>query len=325
MLYSSGKHTYEIVDHWAKCPKGWSLGAVSDVSIDSQDRVYLFTRGDHPVTVFDREGNILTSWGEGLFKITHGIHAGSDGSVYCTDVGNHTVSKFTPEGKLLLVLGNKDQPSDTGFTGFVGIEPNIGFYEELARVKASLAMKKRVAPPFNRPTGVFVSSSGEIYVSDGYGNARIHKFSPDGTLLFSWGELGNGPGQFICPHSVWIDKQQRVWVTDRDNYRIQIFSTQGKFLSQWRNLALPCVVVIDNEETVYVPEPLGQRLSIFTIDGNLLARWYNQEEKNIIPFTFPHGTAVDSEGNLYVANVGAGVWTMDQVSGSNIVKFARRS
>jgi DNA-binding beta-propeller fold protein YncE len=317
MIYDSGRHKYEVVDKWAKCPEGWSLSGTSGLSIGPQDRVYVFSRSPHPIMVFDREGNLLTSWGEGLFKRPHGIHVGSDGSVYCTDMGNHTVSKFTPEGKLLFTLGNKDQPSDTGYPGVVGIQPHHGFYERLARASVCIAAKKRVGPPFNCPTGVFVSSSGDIYVSDGYGNARIHKFSPDGTLLFSWGELGDGPGQFMCPHSVWVDKQERVWVADRANYRIEIFDRQGKFLSQWSELAQPCDVCIDNEETVYISEALCQRLSIFTIEGKLLVRWYNHEEKNIIPFTYPHVTAVDSEGNLYLLNAPGG--------GGGIVKFARRT
>jgi DNA-binding beta-propeller fold protein YncE len=168
--------------------------------------------------VFDREGNLLTSWGEGLFKRAHGSRIGRDGSVYCTDDSNHTVFKFTPEGKLLLMLGNKDHPSDTGYV------QQGGLYESLATIK-------RGGPPFNRPTGVALSSSGEIYVSDGYGNSRVHKFTPAGTLLFSWGEPGIAPGQFRLPHSVWVDKQERVWVCDRENNRIQIFDARGEFLS----------------------------------------------------------------------------------------------
>ena len=194
MYDGTGKYTYELVDGWAKMPEGVSFIDVGGLSIDSQDRVYVLNRGAHPVMVFDREGNLLTTLGKGLFNRPHGVCIGPDGSLYCTDDGNHTVMKFAPDGKLLMTLGNKDHPSDTGYV-------NKGSMEE------KLATIKRSGPPFNRPAGVALSSSGEIYVSDGYGNARVHKFTPDGTLLFSWGEPGTAPGQFRVPHSVRVDKK----------------------------------------------------------------------------------------------------------------------
>ena len=307
MAYGTGKYTYELVDGWAKCPDGWSFIDVCGLSIDSQDRVYILSRSAHPVAVFDREGNLLTSWGEGFFKRAHGTCVGPDGSVYCTDDGNHTVSKFTLDGKLLLTLGNKDQPSDTGYVR-----------------KEGLATIKRGGPPFNRPTGVALSSSGEIYVSDGYRNARVHKFTPDGTLLFSWGEPGNAPGQFRTPHSIWVDKRERVWVADRENNRIQIFDARGEFLSQWTDLSLPTDIFIDDEETVYISE-LSRRVSIFTINSKLLARWDSQGQvKETDLFLAPHTIAVDSKGDLYVGEVS---WAHDRIDrGSRtVLKFARRT
>ncbi len=224
------------------------------------------------------------------------------------------MSKFTPEGKLLLTLGNKDQPSDTGY------------------VQEDLASVKRGGPPFNNPTGVALSSSGEIYVSDGYGNARVHKFAPDGTLLFSWGEPGDAPGQFRLPHSAWVDKQERVWICDRSNNRVQIFNEKGEFLDQRTDLNLPNTLVMDNEETVYVAE-LSRRVSIFTIDGKLLARWgeakmaqrsSDGQEKEPSLFIAPHAIAVDSHGDLYVGEVCKAVGGVDR--GTRVVqKFARRT
>ncbi len=311
MSYGTGKYTYELVDGWAK-PKGWSFNDVCGLSIDSQDRVYILSRSAHPVAVFDREGNFLASWGEEFFTRAHGSYSGPDGSVYCTDDGNHTVSKFTPEGKLLQVLGSKDQPSDTGYVPQSG-----GLHESLATITHG-------GPPFNRPTGIALSPSGEIYVSDGYGNARVHKFTPDGTLLFSWGEPGNAPGQFSLPHSIWVDKRERVWVADRENNRIQIFDARGEFLSQWTDLDHPTGIFIDDEETGYVSE-LGRRVSIFTIDGKLLARWSSQGQvKETDLFIAPHTIAVDSRGDLYVGEVSG---THDRIDrGSRTVqKFARRT
>ena len=322
MSYGTGDYTYELVDGWAKCPDEWIQEAAA-LFIDSQDRVYVLGRGAHPLTVFDRGGNILSSWEGGgeLIGFAHGIYVDQDFSVYCADVRRHIVSKFSPEGELLLEIGNKDQPSDTGF---VPPPPrHTGFLKRWAEWRdCLLATKKRAAPPFNRPTGVFVTHSGEIYVSDGYGNARIHKFSPEGTLLLSWGEVGDGPGQFINPHSVWVDKQERVWVCDRENYRIQIFSNQGEFLSEWEDLAYPCNVWIDDNEIVYVTENMYQQVSLFTIDGKRLARLCCQEDPEAAAFICPHMVGVDSHGDIYIADTAWSMWGQDRGCRS-IVKLAR--
>ena len=304
MIYGTGKYRYELVDGWAKFPEGWSYIDVCGLAIDPQDRVYALNRGEHPVIVFDREGNLITSWGEGYFtKRPHGISIAPDGSIYCTDDGNHTVSRFTPEGKLLSVLGTKDQPSDTG-------------YINLPDLMESLTTIKRGGPPFNRPTGVAFSASGEIYVCDGYGNARVHKFTPEGKLLFSWGKPGDAPGEFCLPHAVWVDKQERVWVADRENSRVQIFDAQGKFLDQWTDLSKPSDIFIGPEETVYISE-LSPRISIFTIDGKPLSRLGSKEQdKEAEQFISLHNTihdmAVDSRGDIYTGenitlNVGSTV------------------
>lgn len=292
MAYGSGKYSYELLDIWAKYPYDWSLHDVCGLSVDSQDRVYVLNRGDHPIIVFDREGNLLTSWGEGYFSRAHGTCTGPDDSVYCTDDVHHIVSKFNRNGKLLLVLGNKDQPSDTG-------------YVKKPSVFHSLETIVRGGPPFNRPTGVALSPSGEIYVTDGYGNARVHKFSSDGTLLFSWGEPGYALGQFMLPHSVRVDKKGHVWVVDRENSRIQIFDAQGEFLNQWTDLCRPTDLCIDDKEIVHVSELSPPRVSIFTINGKLLARWGNEGErsKEEVLFFDPHDIAVDSHGDIYVGDV----------------------
>lgn len=310
MLYRAGKHTYELVEGWAKLPEGWDFIDVCGLCIDSHDTVYVLNRGDHPVMVFNCDGNLLTSWGEGFFTRAHGVHAGTDGSIYCTDDGNHTVTKFNSESKILLVLGTKDKPSDTG-------------YKRQPRLQDSLATIRRGGSPFNRPTGVALSASGEIYVSDGYGNARVHKFSPDGTLLLSWGEPGNAPGQFRLPHSVWVDKKERVWITDRENSRIQIFDARGGFLSQWTDLSRPSdLFIYDN--AVYVSE-MDQRVSIFTVHGELIGRWGNQGQvEETALFISPHAIAVDSRGNLYIGEVSMTTSKINR-GARTIQKFARKN
>lgn len=265
ILYGSGKYTYRLLDEWAKLPQGWTFTDGAGIAIDSSDKVYILSRGTHPVTIWTRDGDLLGNWGGSYFRRAHGATLGPDGNLWCTDDGKYNVTKFTPEGKVLQVLGTKDGP-------------------------------------FNRPTGVSVSPAGEVYVSDGYGNARVHKFASDGKLLFSWGEPGTGPGQFDLPHNVWLDTKGRVWVCDRENNRIQIFDTNGKFLTQWTDVIRPTAIFIDADGVVYVSE-LSARVSIFDNGGKLLARWGDKVGgdpwKQVL--VAPHAIAVDSRGDLYVA------------------------
>jgi len=311
MLYGSGKYTYQLVEDWTQLREGLSFLDVGSIVIDNQDKVYILNRSEHPIMVFDRNGNLLTSWGKGDFKRAHGSCIGPDGSIYCTDDRNHTVTKFTADGKVLMTLGTKDKPSNTGC-------------REVPDLWERIASITRGGPPFNRPTGVAISSTGEIYVSDGYGNARIHKFSQDGKLLLSWGEPGPAPGQFRLPHSIWVDNQDRVWVPDRENNRIQIFNDKGEFLAQWTDLIRPTDVFIDNNEIVYVSE-LCKRISIFTIDGKLLARWGNENHDVNDPlFVAPHTIAIDSKGYLYVGEVAMTYAKIDRGS-RTVRKFARKN
>jgi len=325
MLYGTGKYTYELVDGWAKCPEGFSFLNVPGIVVDSQDRVHVFSRSDHPVAIFDLDGNLLSWWGEGYFNGIHGCCIGPDGSVYCTDMGHHTVKKYTPDGKLLLTLGNEDQPSDTGWVPKPGATGLDGL---------NLESIKRAGPPFNRPCGVAVSSSGEIYVADGYCNARVHKFAPDGTLLLSWGEPGHGPGQFWLSHWSSVDKQDRVWICDRQNHRIQIFNSEGKLLDQWTDILYPASLTIDEKEGIVYVAELSRRVSIFTMEGKLLARWGKgtyaeksadgKEEDPPALFLAPHGIAVDSKGDLYIGEIAAGVGGIDRGS-RTVKKFVRKT
>jgi DNA-binding beta-propeller fold protein YncE len=290
MSYGSGKYTYELVDGWAKYPKDWSILDVGGIAIDKQDRVYVFNRGAHPLMIFDREGNLQSTWGEGLFKRAHGSCIDPKGNIYCTDDFNHTVRKFTPDGKLLMTLGTEDKPSDTGYV------KKFDFF-------CSLATITRAGGPFNRPTGVAMGPSGNLYISDGYGNAQVHKFSGDGKYLFSWGGPGTGPSQFRLPHNIWVDKKERVWIPDRENHRIQIFDSEGKLLDMWTDQIRPTDLFIDDEDIVYVSD-LADRVSIYTIDGKLLSQWASEGlDKDKALFLAPHAIAVDSQGSIYVGEV----------------------
>jgi DNA-binding beta-propeller fold protein YncE len=307
--YGGGEYQYELADGWAKLPKGWSFLDIGGIAIDGEDNVYVLNRGEHPIVVFDRDGNLIHSWGEGFFNRPHGSCVGPDNSIYCTDDRSHIVAKFTHQGKLLITLGELGHATDTGYV------PMFDFWESLATIV-------RGGPPFNRPTGVSISPKSEIYVADGYGNARIHKFSADGKLLLSWGEPGGEASQFRLPHSVRVDRLGRVWVADRENHRIQIFDGDGRFLTQWTNFVRPTDLFIDNDDTVYVSE-LSKRVGIFTIDGKLLARWGNSgRKKEEALFLAPHAIAVDSHGDIYVGEVSMTVLQVDR-GPRTIQKFAR--
>jgi len=305
-VISSGGFTYRATANWAKWPEDWHVWEVTGVATDSQDRVFVFNRSDHPVAVFDPDGSFLFSWGEGLFNRPHGIWIGPDDSVYCTDDLDHTIHKFTPEGRRLISLGKSGSPSDTGATSID--------YRTI----------RYAGPPFHFPTNLAVAPSGDWYVADGYGNARIHKFSPDGTLQFSWGEPGSGPGQFHVPHGIAIDKNGIVYVADRENSRLQLFSPEGKFLTEWTDIARPCEMVIDQEGQVYVaelgyragmwpgttapsPDSPGGRLSIFDASGKLLSRFGGGERpQESGDFFAPHDIWLDTKGSLYISEV---VWS----------------
>ena len=297
-----GELTYQPIVDWARLPRPWELGEVTGVATDSQDRVFVFSRTEHPLLVFDADGRFLHSWGEGQFKRPHGIFIDPNDAVYCTDDLDHTVRKFSPEGDLLLTLGESGCPSDTGAKSVD--------YRNI----------RRAGPPFNFPTNLATSPDGELYVTDGYGNARVHKFSADGNLLCSWGEAGPGPGQFRVPHGIAVHRNGTVFVADRENSRIQLFSPDGIFLDAWNDVARPCQLYIDARNHIYVaelgyragvfpgdempPDGIGGRVSVFTDSGMLLARWGGGDHPcDPGDFFAPHGIWVDSRGDIYVSEV----------------------
>ena len=209
MTFGFGHYTYEVAEDWFKPPNGWTFGWIAAVACDSQDRVHVYSRSEHPMVVFDRAGNFLASWGEDVLQDAHGIWIDSEDQVWCTERNTHCVRKFSPAGELLMTIGTPGQ---------AGAEDGA---------------------PFNLPTDLDLAPNGDIYISDGYGNARVHHYSPAGELLNSWGDWGKGPGQFALSHCVRIDRYSRVWICDRENSRIQIFDLQGKFLTEWTDLAKP--------------------------------------------------------------------------------------
>ena len=296
-------HFASVDDRWARLPSGWTWSEVAAVAADSRDRVFVFNRGDHPVMIFDRDGAFQSAWGEGSFKRPHGITIGPDDAVYCVDDMDHTVRKFTPDGRLLLTLGTSGRPSDTGATSLD--------YRTI----------RRAGPPFHYPTNLALATDGTMLITDGYGNARVHVFSPDGKLLRSWGEPGSGPGQFQLPHGIAVDRRGTVYVVDRENSRVQLFTAAGGYLGEWTDVARPCQVFVDHDDSVFVaelgfraglwsgtpapgPDATGGRVSVFDRHGNLLARWGGGRDPCAVgDFFAPHGICVDSHGAVYVGEV----------------------
>ncbi|MDE0056170.1 MAG: peptidyl-alpha-hydroxyglycine alpha-amidating lyase family protein [Gammaproteobacteria bacterium] len=289
---------FEVIEGWEKLPEGWSFVEVAGVATDSRDRVYVFNRGEHPMIVFDADGNFLDAWGEGLFTNAHGIYIGPDDRIFAADNFDHTVRIFSTDGTLLKTLGEKDQPSDTGF---VPGQTPVQYGGE----------------PFNRVTNVALDSAGDLYIADGYGNARVHKFTADGEHLFSWGEPGTGPGEFRLPHAIAIDEDDRVIVADRENSRIQVFSPKGEYLTEWTGISRPDDIFIDNDAGIMHIAELGgwaagsdipphvppASVCLVDLDGTLISRFGSGDPVQPGNFFAPHGIWADSKGDLYVAEV----------------------
>ena len=274
----TGSYTYSEIQDWAKLPVGERFAYVSAVATDSQDRVYAFQRKDPPVVVFDRDGRFLSSWGNGAFLYAHGFYIADD-VVYLVDRDSSVCIMYTLDGKPIQMLGRHGVHSDTGCERPVDLVPHA-------------------AGPFNYPSEMVVAPSGDLYVSDGYRNARVHRFTWDGALKTSWGEGGKtAPGQFHLPHSL-IVAHDRIYVCDRENHRLQIFSLDGGFLDQWTDFERPMDIAVDRDGMLYVSEGglegrTSARVSVLDRDGKLLARFAARGSG--------HGCWVDSRGDIYVA------------------------
>jgi len=304
MLLGEGDFRYEEQVGWEQIPNGWTHGDVAGIATTADgERVYVFNRGEHPVLVYNRDGSFNTHWGEGVFTRPHGVTI-VGGVIYLADDGDHTVRKFTLDGDLLQTLGTANQPSATGY------DPKAE--GNLRTIKA--------AGPFHRPTRLSVAPNGDYYVSDGYGNSRVHHFKSDGTLLKSWGQTGSAPGEFYLPHSVWVHTDGRVFVCDRENDRVQIFTPEGDFIDQWP-VRRPGDLYIDPQENVYIGEMYYQtglmslagrvwdsdvpaQMTVRTLKGDVVTRFGGNGDPTLPGnLVSPHGIWVDNQGDIYVGEV----------------------
>jgi streptogramin lyase len=283
---------YVVDPTWPQKPPAAKWDAVSGIAVDAQDRVYVFTRGTPPVQVYDSRGGHIRSWGEDTIKSAHHIKIGPDGNVWVADIGYHTVQKYTPEGKLLLILGTRGEAG-------------------------------RDNTHFNKPTDMAVTPAGDIFVADGYGNARIVHINKDGKFVKEWGELGSNPGQFSIPHAIALDSRGRLYVADRNNVRVQVFDQEGKLLDVWNNLITPWGFCVTSNDEIWVCgsspmrwrkedkalgcPPKDQVFMKFTPDGKLAQLWTVPKAVDGLEkpgeCNWVHAIAVDSKGSLYVGDI----------------------
>ena len=297
----SGAWTYDVEEDWAKVPDEIVLGDCAAVGVDSRDNVYVFNRGAHPVAVFDNDGNLLRTWGDDIFAGAHcephGVHVAPDETIWLTDDGDHTVRQCTLDGRVLLTIGVPGEPA-----------PFMS------------------GAPFHHCTHTALAPDGDhVYVSDGYGNARVHKFTLGGDLVASWGAPGTDVGQFNVPHNICCDGDGWVYVADRENHRVQVFDGNGRFETAWRDLHRPngmCLGPGDNP-LCYIGENgpqggsnrdwpnVGPRVSIHTLQGEVVAR-LGETPGGLAAgrFTMPHGIAVDGRGNIYVGELSSRYWPL---------------
>ena len=299
----SGDFIYEPIVDWEQRPEGMMFNQAVGIDVDSQDQVFVFSRSDDPVVVFNRDGEFVKAWGKGLFARPHAIFITDDDLVYCTDDWGHAIYKFTPDGELLQTIGTPGEPSNSGVEN------------------RDYRTIKQPGGPFNLPTMLAPSPDGEfLYISDGYGNCQVHKYTVTGEHVSSWGEAGRGRGQFLIPHGISVRSDGTVFVCDRENSRIQLFSPDGEYLDEWTEPARPCQAVFGPDGNVYVAEigfkvgmsmspdfpgreMVPSRVGVYSPQGDLLTR-FGEGEYGLPGETYAaHGIAVDSHGDLYVGEV----------------------
>lgn len=294
MPHSEQADPYSVDTNWPIWPNNWEVGDVADVAVTEQNTAIAFLRTPQPmIAVLDiYSGHVVATWGQGAFMHPHALRLAPDKTLYCTDDGDHTVRRFTLDGGLLQVFGTPGKPSPF--------------------------MSGR---PFNRCTQAAIAPNGDVWIADGYGNGQVHRFTEEGAFITSIGKPGAGPGEFNLPHDIETDEEGNLLVVDRENHRIQIFTDEGAYVDEWRNLHRPSCLQIASDGGWIVGEigpvlssnrgapNLGPRLSFLDNSGTLVGR-FGSDGPGLKPHQFlsPHGLAIDGEGAIYVADVGKTAW-----------------
>jgi DNA-binding beta-propeller fold protein YncE len=259
---------YVPVPNWLQLPKDFKFGLATAVATDKDDNLFIFHRGKRPISVFDKTGKFLRSWGDDMHEDAHGLRIDHEGNIWTTDLSTHLVIKYDPMGKVLMTLGTKN--------------------------KHGKGQKR-----FNEPADVAISAAGDIYVADGYGNSRVVKFSKEGKYLKEWGKKGKGPGEFNLVHAIFLDGKGRVYVGDRENDRVQVFDEDGKFLEQWQGSGAPFGLFFQSGQRVLLADGRANQIRILDLKGKVQSHF---GEKGTEPgqFLMAHGICADSRGVIYV-------------------------
>lgn len=284
VLDTIGNATYVPDVEWPQLPHGMNLGIVSTVALHPSGEILVLQRADPPVLRISRSGQLLGTWGGGMVGLGHGLRADDQGFIWLTDLTRHVVLKCTLDGEVLRTLGRDGEPGD-------GLDQ------------------------FNQPTDVAVSADGSFFVSDGYGNARILHFDPNGELIRTWGRGGREPGEFNTPHAMVINSKGHLIVSDRGNTRIQTFQRDGTFLDEWRVLPYIDGMCLAPDDTLYLSTGRGNQILRVDADGDVVESYggtyttRSDIEGFAVPpagrFNVVHGVSVDRNGDLYVAEVRA--------------------
>lgn len=268
---------YGPVAHSLAVPEDMAMGAPSSVALTAQGHLLVFNRGPHPLLEFDRDGRFVRSLGEGRYVRPHGMRIDATGNIWTTDVNGHTVTKMSPQGDVLLVLGVKGQ---------------AGEWDD----RAGLHL-------LNEPNDVAIGPSGDIFVVQGHGRGdpRVLKFDATGRLVTSWGGKGTGPGQFDLAHSIVIDSRERVYVADRQNRRVQVFDLNGTFIAEWKYAGLPCGLYIAPNREMYLASGFAGQILKLDANGKPLAAT-GEPGKGLGKFGEAHYLSFGPNGEIYVAD-----------------------
>ena len=262
---------YEVDADWPLLPPGWNFGEVPGVAADSRGHVFVFHRGEHPIMEFAPDGRMIRSWGEGLFLRPHAVRVDPEGNIWTVDNDTHQVLKMDSSGRVRMVVGRREEGAET--------EEN-----------------------FNRPTDVAFAPNGDFYVSDGYVNSRVVRFSKEGRYITAWGKKGDGEGEFNIPHAIAVDRQGRVYVGDRENYRVQIFDPDGNFLTQWRHVGAPWGLELRPDDTLFIADGYNDRILKVTLEGKVLGA-FGTNGRMPGELNFAHHLAIDPSGNIFVSEI----------------------